>query len=120
MPIPESLNARIAVAKGWTWREDTVLIWGNFGEMQALRSHWRNPYDKPAICPDYVDTLEGVAELMKDLDETQRWFSWGYNIYTHRYVCIEDDTEVASSPEERPGDCAGKAWMSVFGKESNG
>ena len=125
MAAPSDRNARIALAKGWEWTEETTLIWGNFGEMQAMRSHWHDPTGKPAMCPDYVGTLAGVAGLLRELNEREDVIK-SYSLYwsqpERRWVLIEEEALLGNqtaffwSPEDRPGDCVADAWLSEHGK----
>jgi len=60
MACPETLNARIAFSKGWTWGETihVLAIAGAIGVIYATdgsrslgkgATHWHNPEGKPAM-----------------------------------------------------------------------
>lgn len=87
---------------------------------------------------DYTGTLEGVAGLMRELQQEQDrqdslkpylhmdggaiWF-WRYFPRRKEYLCMSENEldhicyVGFASPEDRPGDCVGEAWLSVCGKE---
>jgi len=124
MSATTDLNSRIALAKGWTWHEESFFLAPDFGTLPELRTHWLVPildgerYAEPGIPPDYVGTLEGLAGLMREMAEAGRYCSWGYDIHTRMYNCIEDteffdDELMAESPPDRPGDCVGEAYLSM-------
>ncbi|HUV93894.1 MAG TPA: hypothetical protein VMX14_03570 [Anaerolineae bacterium] len=134
MPRPNDRNARIALAMGWTWDEKPWLRtkpgaipqydkWLDEDLIEKEITHWLNPEGKPAMRPDYVGTLEGVAGLMRELGH--HW-KWGWNGF--EWVCFRelsydpddpyDPDEWFRSPDDRPGYCIGDAWMSVFGNEA--
>jgi len=113
--MSNDLNSRIAIAKGW---QRTPIV-------------WIDPDGHIAFRPDYVGTLEGVAELMRDLNERagknhQSW-EWGYNgdFTTERtfwYHCQRRDAEYKPlsafvSRANWPTHCIAEAWLSVFEKE---
>ena len=119
-----SLNDRIALAKGWRHTEKPLkaLWFGYLGRKSpkfAPLTYWRNPEGEPAIRPDFVGTLEGVAGLMRELgsewdwgwDSMKRWCCW--HGFDYRFADL-----VFFSPADCPGDCVGDAWLSVFGKEN--
>jgi len=113
MPVPNSRNARIAIAKGWTF--DAGIIY----HVPVEGTSWRNPQDEPALLPDYVGTLAGVAMLRRELGE-----AWCLGRDIERWLCYRGENcgpeEFFWSPDDRPGDCVGDAWLSVFGqKEGN-
>ena len=133
MSAPQSESGLRPTAKGWTWDETLYILTKPtnpfyvrdvaeaLGEYET--THWINLDGEPAIRPDYVGTLGGVAWMMRGLNEAGRRCSWSYNIHTYKYVCIEDteffdDDLIAESPDDRPGDCVGDAWLSMFGKEA--
>ena len=111
MPVPSDLciNERIALAKGWS----TIQV-----RIGAL--------------PNFVGTLEGVAGLMRELQEEQDrknearlyrtdarliW-SWTYLPDKKEYLCILENEvgyeyEAFVSPSDRPGDCVGNAYLSM-------
>ena len=110
MAVPETLNARIALAKGWTWQDVKWFA-------------WHDPKDRLGTPPDYVGTLKGVAGLMKQMGS-----DWGWGWYFGSWVCFEKNHKtldegrellVFFSPEDNPFHCVGDAWLSVFGEESN-
>ncbi len=85
--------------------------------------------------PDFTNTLEGVAGMMWELNEHQktnplpflanyRW-SWKWVPEESAYLCKKADGggsweyPLCYSPKDRPGDCVGDAYMSVFGKEAD-
>lgn len=129
MKMPETLNARIALARGWrrvSYDDETqkeLFYWvSSNGIMQA----------KP---PDHVGTLAGVAELMAKLnehaEEDRQYWWWGQNVHPlvdapkDAFICIRHGIYNLflepwfSSDPDRPGDCVGMAYLSVFGKESD-
>ena len=146
MPVPDTLNARIALAKGWTWHEKIVgRGWVRYGHVKdgadfstriPSETHWLSPQSEPAVLFDWVGTLRGVAELMRELNEHAReraqYWMWGHEaspLWSHDkgYFCGKMNRATSEgqylkgflSPIDRPGDCVGKAYLSVFGKESD-
>lgn len=124
MPAPNTLNARIAIAKGWTWQDCKWFAWhdskGRLGEP-----------------PDFVGTLAGLAGLMRELNEhakkdRQYWW-WSQNAYhlvdapRDAFICVRHGLYADAhflvpwfwSPDDRPGDCVGKAWLSEIGEETD-
>ena len=145
-----SLNDRIALAKGWRracYRQRTPhpnrceKELGPWCETCPLNSwaEWIDPAGKPTIRPDFVGTLEGLAGLMRELNQKtfpHCYWTWGYDPNPdwfpgwNRYVdegCVgqelgryyvERGTQNTSvinfeSPPDRPGDCVGEAYLSV-------
>ena len=112
MPAPTDLNSRIALAKGWSWQDDKWFP-------------WHNATGGLATLPDYVGTLEGVAGLMRELNEAAKpdWWDWAYfagdskwlrkRYYVARRTPTYEVSAVFTSPDDHPGDCVGDAWMSV-------
>ena len=117
------LNDRIAIAKGWTWQDDKWFP-------------WHNATGGLATLPDYVGTLEGVAGMLRELNERakandQYWW-WGVNVRRlvdaprNAFICVRHGIAEHTlflvpwfwSPDDRPGDCVGAAYMFVFGKEA--
>ena len=139
MPAPDTLNARIALVKGWTWHEEPLRTRDPARYEAGLREpHWVATNGLPWPRPDFVGTLDGIAGLMRELQEEQArknearlyctdarlvW-SWTYLPHRKEYVCIlenEDGYEYEGfvSPIDHPGDCVGDAWMSEKGKEDD-
>ncbi len=128
MAVPDTLNARIAIAKGWMWIEDVAP-----GEW-----HWRSPTQKAYYHPPlFVDALAGVAELMRELNvkarkDEQYWW-WGQNAKRlvdaprDAFICVRHGVALHTlflipwfwSPKGHPGDCIGDAWLAVFEKEES-
>jgi len=117
------INDRIAKAKGWTWE------WCHF-EIEEDHAVWVNPDGYAAMRPDYVGTLEGVAGLMRELQSQRRpvsQWTWYWNdrkrCFAMRHAAWRRRPfrrqvhAVFYSPKDRPSDCVGRAWLSVFGKE---
>ena len=77
--------------------------------------------------PDFVGTLEGVSGMMREMNEQggamrdALVWRWGWNESWGEYVCHGrrlsdlriDLGHIFSSPEDRPGDCVGDAYLSV-------
>lgn len=141
MSVPDSLNSRIALAKAWTVKREPaldlrgeVIVWKG---QELYKDSW---YDSEGHYrghdpPDWVGTLKGVAELMRELNEHEKakggWlanFRWGWRWVPEKsaYLCHKADGggtwehPLCYSPEDHPFDCIGAAWLSVFGKESDG
>ena len=135
MPAPTDRNALIALARGWLWIEwpsianskDVALPPNPYGYQWT---HWRDPQGYWRALPDYVGTLEGMAGLMRELNEKAypSYWEWGYcpvnerGLYAHYYIQrrASNGRRVAKfeSPADRSGDCVGDAWLSVFEKEA--
>lgn len=123
MPASNDTNDCIAKAMGWTWDDELVkaLWFGYLGRPLPKftpLTHWRNPEGKPAVRPDFIGTLGGVAGMLRILGP--EW-SWGWD--GTQYVCRQDEEDAWPakeffSPSDCPGDCVGEAYMSVFGKEA--
>lgn len=124
-----ALNDRIAEAQGWR-----RTVTGN--KLKGVFIFWRNPEGKPAIRPDFTGTLEGLAGMMRELQEDQHrkekallrrpdvylHWSWRYVPQEKVYACdLRNQSgyrhRTFDSPDDRPGDCVGEAYMSVFDKE---
>ena len=137
-----SLNDRIALAKGWRHTEKPLkALWFGYLGRKSPKftplTYWLNPKGKPAIRPDYVGTLEGVSGLLLELNKpcsiwakTRRWL-WYWDRLAKKFVCQEELYVWGASPafriqkgcqfwspDNRPGDCVGNAWLSVFEKEA--
>lgn len=129
MPAPTDLNSQIALRKGWTWDEQGESVTYQVGIMWADDiAHWQDPEGRWAMgVPDYVGTLEGVAGMLRELNELRdqsgdrRWFWWSYSPYLNEYQCGTELFRLfpilARSNKDRPGDCVGDAWLSEHGKE---
>lgn len=129
MPAPNDLNDRIAKAKGWTyheWYEEAGLP--ETRSEIPLHTHWRNPSYQIAPRPDFTGALRGVAGMLRELNEHEHKdritsYSLYWSLPEHKWFVMEKAhlTDVTYniwwSPKDRPGDCVGEAWMSVFGKE---
>ena len=117
MTVPNGINDRIALARGWTFHE-----WYEEGGVPGsrreapLHTHWRNPSRQIAMRPDFVGTLEGVAGMLKELGPEWDWGWTGIEYDCSRGLNCGPD-EYFCSPEDRPGDCVGEAWLSIFEKE---
>ena len=127
------LNDNIAIAKGWAYEDVEYHIGGPFIDRQ-----WINPEGEPAMRPDFTGTIEGVAGMMRELnkprsiwDKTHRW-SFYWDRLAKEFVCEEkiyvpeagpafriQTGRSFFSPGDRPGDCEGEAWLSVFGKDED-
>lgn len=139
MTILSDINDRIAERKGWTWDTETaylltkppvpfrVLAMNEPHEYETTR--WVNPEGKPAVCPDFTGTLEGMSGLLWELGPQWAWGPWygGWNNQPNVWTCFEKNHQVLDegreshsffSSKDRPGDCVGKAWLSIFGKDS--
>ena len=134
MPAPSDRNSRIALVKGWTYIPLADRV-GSF--VQRFGTGWRNPKGEPATRPDFTGTLEGVAGLLRQLQEDQHrkekalrrrpdvylHWSWRYVPQEKIYACdLRNQSGYRhrsfDSPDDRPGDCVGEAYMSV--KEATG
>lgn len=131
MACPETLNTRIAFSKEWTYGEELHI---SSREMGYMPTHWCNPEGTPATRPDFTGTLEGVAGMMSNLNsragECWVWMVDAEGETGTQYMqenpahCFRIDSSAPlhgprfDSPADRPGDCVGEAWMSVFRKEA--
>lgn len=114
MMIPDTLNARIAIAKGWSFIDIRVL--------GATVRVWRDSEGtQQGDLRDWIGALAGVAELMRELMDAK---AGPYVLVPNAdgWLCAPASTWATSwkscyfSPPDHPGDCVGKAWLSVFGK----
>ena len=134
MPAPNDRNALIALVKGWTWIARDPVIETGWGRLDLSRlspdvGEWRNPQGEPAMHPDFVGTLEGVAGMLSELNSLrgQCWV-WIVNPeggtgtqYTieNPASCFRIDATAPlypprfDSPRDRPGDCVGEAYLSM-------
>ena len=127
MPAPNDRNARIALANGWTVKSRPALdlrgqpvIWKH---VSAYKDAWYTPDgqyhgDMPR---DFVGTLEGVAWMLQKLNtNTDDVWRWWYNKRYQEWWCTWawQIPLAYRSPDDRPGDCVGDAYLSVFGKEA--
>lgn len=128
MPTPTDINSQIALKKGWMWEEELHIC---SAEMGYAPSHWRNPEGQPAIRPDFTGTLQGVAQLMQELQSRRKPMSqwaWYWNDRKQRFVmrhaCFRRRLfrrqihAIFYSPKHDPGLCVGTGWLSVFGREA--
>ena len=135
MTVSNDINDRIALAKGWKlseWYEDA-------GRPETrseipLHTHWYNSAMRLMARPDYVGTVAGLAELMRDLQSRRKPLSqwaWYWNEQKQRFATRHaawgrwwrlayrnQIHAIFYSRKDQPGLCVGKAWMSVFGKAS--
>lgn len=132
------INDRIALARGWTWHTEAMCYaQSNRVWVPDSYTHWTDPTDIIKECPDFVGTLEGVNGMLRELQEDQyrkekallrppdvrlHW-SWRYVPQEKVYACdLRNQSGYRhrgfESPDDRPSDCVGEAWMSVFGKDS--
>ena len=123
MPAPDTRNARIALAQGWTYRViDPSAPASTYGlheseppEHPGL-AYWYDPQNRHCPLRDWVGTLEGVAELMRELGS-----EWERGAHKMGFACFRGlnagPDEFFTSPHTRLGDCVGDAWLSVFEKE---
>ena len=143
MPAPTDRNDRIALAKEWKWVEFPSLIapYHSVDGLTSFRSsvptHWYNPEAEPAMRPDFVGTLEGVSGMLRELNEHakahgQHWVwsydddAWPNHDYDRCYYCAKQGLSIHKSqplpvflsPDDRPGNCVGDAYLSAFGKEA--
>jgi len=135
MTAPNDLNDRIAKAKGWTWiaREPVIETgWGRLDLRQLSPDvgEWRDPRGQVDFRPDFTGTLKGLAGLMQELQSRRKPMSqwaWYWNERKQRFVMRyawfrrrlfrRQIHATFYSPKDRPGDCVGEAWLSVFEKE---
>jgi len=141
MPASNDRNARIALANGWRracYRQRTPhpnrceKELGPWCETCPLNvwEEWIDPAGKPTKRPDFVGTLEGVAGMMRELQARRRPMSqwaWYWNDRKQRFemryaawrrsLFRRQVLAVFHSPSDRPGDCVGDAWLSVFEKK---
>lgn len=117
------LNDRIARAKGYTHE-------GRLNWHPVVRAWFRPDGTYQGKVPDFTGTLEGVAGMLRELNEKAYPNTWAWT-YEARWpgetlsecyamTLIEPwghGTTDFVSPVDRPGDCVGDAYMSVFGKE---
>ena len=121
--MTSDLNERIALAKGWTWSQETIAMLGLAIPLWPIpRTHWRDSEGHPAIRPDYVGTLEGITGLLRELYEaTDKVLEVLLILFNDGVQCALDTVSSGErhfwAPWERWGDCVGEAWLSVFGKE---
>lgn len=126
MPAPSNLNSRIAIAKGWKrGKKRLSFVKGYNGPLSTaprFNTNWRNPEGKPAIRPDFVDTLEGLAGMMRELGHAWVWY---FDERILKWCCYRryHDSRVGTggqfqSDPEHPGDCVGEAYMGILGKEA--
>lgn len=126
--MTRAINDRIALAKGWTWTGHLSPL----PEQCNYYSEWLNPRGRVDFRPDFVGTLEGVAGMMRELNEREQppmYWTWGYcpleetvpqspcYIVTRHYGQVYCTVRAHSNPD-RPADCIGEAWMSEIGKEA--
>ena len=134
---PSDRNARIALAKGWrrvSYDDERIKdAQGNF-----LYFYWGSSSGiMQAELPDWAGTLQGIAELLRELQENQyrkekalrripdillRW-SWRYVPQEREYACEFRNQSgyrhtSFTSPVDHPGDCVVDAYLSVFEKVS--
>ncbi|MFH1484684.1 MAG: hypothetical protein ABIH46_01310 [Chloroflexota bacterium] len=139
MPAPTDRNSRIALAKGWTWTETEgdAWVWSDKHQMfldpssrqDRKQSHWFNSYGLRETIPNWTGTLEGMAELMRELNEHAKahnqYWAWRPNVdglvswprdgyYCAKHVLGGDYFKLFWSDEEHPGDCVSDAYLSVF------
>lgn len=131
MPAPTDLNSRIALAKAWAWA-DVGMYAGGYRPGGEGFTHWRNPEGTPAIRPRFTGTLEGIAGMMRELNETElvevtTYYDWSlrwsstfqiWDFYGEDEINGERRVQFQSSKQQGPGVAIGEAWMSVFGKEA--
>ena len=107
------INDRIAKAKGWRWDEHHSYMCGT-----GTYATWINPEGYGVDHPNYISTLEGVAGLMRELGP-----DWAWHHHFDSWTCFELSLRPTAlrfrSPDDRPGDCVGEAYVSVFGKEAD-
>ena len=134
MPAPTDRNDRIALAKGWRracYRQRTPhpnrceKELGPWCKTCPLNfwEEWIDPAGKPAIRPDYVGTLKGVSEMLRELYEaTDKVHEVVFIPFDDGLQCClatkSGDRRYFLSSWERLGDCVGYAYISVFEKEA--
>lgn len=133
--MTSEINDRIAKVKGWRlseWYEDSGVP--GTRSKTPLHTHWYNPAKELEIAgpPDFTSTLSGVAGMLREL---HGWMWYWIRLDDARpgspmhkrimeygigaFVCRRGlQVDFFLSPLERPGDCVGEAYMSVFGKEA--
>ena len=113
------VNDRIAKAKGWEWRPKAQMYVSPNGSLYA------------DAAPNYVGTLEGVAGMLRELNEGEEapvYWTWGYCPLEETvpmspcYIVTQHCGDVyctvqAHSDPTHPGDCVGEAYLSM--KEAN-
>ena len=128
-----ALNDRIAKAKGWVWGEtERLLPHHRLGHFPPNTTQWCNSEGNPAMRPDFAGTVEGVAGMMRDLQERetpesvpdydwalrwnplfQLWDMWAVGGSSHKRLVV-----FQSRKEEGFGVAVGRAYLFVFGKEA--
>ena len=120
MLVPTSRNARIALAEGWTWHDKCMIELIPPGAVNFVNpAHWKGPDGVlHLVVPDWVGTLAGCAEMMRQLGSNWRW---AFIEDIRKWVCYDNvgPFGVFYSPKNRPGDCIGDAYLSVFEKEGS-
>lgn len=144
MPAPTDINSQIALRKGWTWDEKPWFRtkpgaiphydrWLEEDLIEKKMTHWINPERKPAIRPDFVGTLEGVAGLMRELQARRKPMSqwaWYWNDKKQRFVMRHaawlrrfpfrrQVHAIFYSPKDRPAHCVGEAWLAMMEEHAN-
>ena len=151
MSVPTDLNSEIALAEGWTWVEELYIQikpiatphygrWLDEDLIEKETTHWLSPDGKPAMCPNYVGTTEGIAMMLQKLHYWHMYWvavadTW-HMLTTPRekvtrhgagaWICkrYRDGIGVAddffTSPFEKPGHCVGEAYLAKLRKEATG
>jgi len=138
MPVPIDLNARIALAKGWTWSEEARVVNPKGVAVPPnpygyCYTHWRNPQGYWCARPDFVGTLGGISELLRELNEKetnevtadydwairwsrlfQIWDVWAEDGYSSSDKRL---AQFQSTKGQGLGIAIGDAWLSMFEKE---
>ena len=100
--MPDDINDRIALAKGWKWRPKAQMYVSPNGSLYA------------DAVPNYVGTLEGVSGMLRELGP--KWV-WGWDGID--MICYREPNpslgEWFTSSVTCPGDCVGEAYMSIKG-----
>lgn len=124
MPAPDSLDAQVAVLKGWVWHEryrsivpsaTTTEVWS------VVESWWSDPYGHMRDLPRWE--TERWPELLWDLQAMNPPWQWQLQRHDgYRWLCWcpqHGMLTVFFSLKDNPGGCVCEAWIAVKGKETN-
>ena len=115
---PNDVNERIALAKGWIRLAEPQLASAAIDDFTSF-AHPKT--GRPAQLPDWVGTLEGVAELLKELS-VGRCSTWclipidGAGWRCANLRTLSSDRRFMA-PLDQPGECVAKAYLSVHEKK---
>lgn len=122
--MTSDLNDRIAKAKGWRYMihdvQMGIVVSSPHPELSPEHpglAIWYDSQNRRSDRLDFTGTVEGLAGMMRELGG--HWV-WGWS--GRGFVCSRGENcssdEYFCSPPDRPGDCVGEAWLSVFEKEA--